>query len=266
MRKCKQHPDREAVVLCSRCDSPMCEECIGSGEGPVLCPDCRGIQTAKTQETIWDQTSPTHYDMDKVNRYLLVGIFGGILSILGSILSLIVIISFFYSPYQLEFFIVGPITGGSSFLYTIEPILTGIGFLGFYHKFESTLCRIVLFVNIIGAISDFILSYLFPFGVFTGYYIMVFFEAGIYFVISIITAGALWQIRNQSSMMTLTTGLAIGYILPYPLTFFLGFSFVYFYPQLFIPEVLSILIAFGLMILFAKERSTTYRQSVHSSW
>ncbi len=40
MAQCKNHPDREAVAVCSVCKTPICSECIAPGEGEPVCFDC----------------------------------------------------------------------------------------------------------------------------------------------------------------------------------------------------------------------------------
>ncbi len=40
MQNCRHHPDRSAAATCSRCEAPICEECIAPGSDPPLCMDC----------------------------------------------------------------------------------------------------------------------------------------------------------------------------------------------------------------------------------
>lgn len=37
---CYRHPDREAGVRCTRCERPICPECMVSASVGFQCPDC----------------------------------------------------------------------------------------------------------------------------------------------------------------------------------------------------------------------------------
>lgn len=37
---CYRHPDRETGIRCTRCDKPICPECMVSASVGFQCPDC----------------------------------------------------------------------------------------------------------------------------------------------------------------------------------------------------------------------------------
>ena len=42
MQTCYRHPDRETRVACSRCDRPICPECMSPSPVGMRCPECAG--------------------------------------------------------------------------------------------------------------------------------------------------------------------------------------------------------------------------------
>lgn len=45
MATCYRHPDRETSVSCSRCDRPICPECMTTTPVGMRCPECAGERT-----------------------------------------------------------------------------------------------------------------------------------------------------------------------------------------------------------------------------
>lgn len=45
MRTCYRHPDRETAVACSRCERPICPDCMTPTSVGMRCPDCSGDRT-----------------------------------------------------------------------------------------------------------------------------------------------------------------------------------------------------------------------------
>lgn len=45
MQKCYRHPDRETRVSCSRCERPICPECMTPSPVGMRCPECAGDRT-----------------------------------------------------------------------------------------------------------------------------------------------------------------------------------------------------------------------------
>jgi hypothetical protein len=71
---CAYHPNREANLRCNRCDNPICTECAVLTPTGYRCKEC-----VKTQQKVFDTA--------KTTDYIVAGVIGFFLSLLGSWIS-----------------------------------------------------------------------------------------------------------------------------------------------------------------------------------
>lgn len=64
---CANHPDRETMLRCNRCDKPICNECAVHTPTGYRCKEC-----IRGQQKIFD----TAESMDYVYAILIAGLFG----------------------------------------------------------------------------------------------------------------------------------------------------------------------------------------------
>ncbi len=70
---CANHPDRETLLRCNRCDKPICVECAVQTPTGYRCKDCVRMQQKK-------------FDTARPLDYLFAFLIAGILSFIGSLL------------------------------------------------------------------------------------------------------------------------------------------------------------------------------------
>ena len=58
---CYRHPDRETYVRCTRCNRPICPDCMRSASVGFHCPECvaEGARTQRTPRTVFGGAVPT---------------------------------------------------------------------------------------------------------------------------------------------------------------------------------------------------------------
>lgn len=55
--RCRFHPDRHGIGVCTRCSATLCEECATRVEGILRCRDCLAGQRAAPEATGWRSAS-----------------------------------------------------------------------------------------------------------------------------------------------------------------------------------------------------------------
>jgi membrane associated rhomboid family serine protease len=71
MQTCYRHPDRETRVACSRCDRPICPECMSPSPVGMRCPECAGERSDIRRPSY---KAPTASATDTPATYALIGI------------------------------------------------------------------------------------------------------------------------------------------------------------------------------------------------
>jgi len=146
---------------------------------------------------------------ETTSRYLKYGFFGAILGIFHSILSGIQLISFVLYPVFLELIIfLGLPTLLLSF---IHIFLRGIGFLGLHFKYDDSVCRYVLWFSILYLLIYVIYGVTAVFAAIHTpvFIVMVMLLSLSSFLSAVVTAYALWRIKDRSAMPNLNLLLAI---------------------------------------------------------
>lgn len=80
--KCYNHPDKESVGICSKCDKAVCPLCVETTTRKLICKDC-----------IQESTSPSRH-----KPYILVSIFLGLLGAVNSLAIGFYVTSTYFSP------------------------------------------------------------------------------------------------------------------------------------------------------------------------
>jgi membrane associated rhomboid family serine protease len=71
MQTCYRHPDRETRVACSRCDRPICPECMTPSPVGMRCPECAGERSDVRKPSY---SSPASSANDAPATYALIAI------------------------------------------------------------------------------------------------------------------------------------------------------------------------------------------------
>lgn len=98
---CYRHPDRETLLRCIQCDTPICVECVRPAAVGQLCPDCA------------QQRRPRNYQITPKDTIIatIAGIGAGLLATLGMRLFVLnipffgIIIAFIAAPAYAELFV-----------------------------------------------------------------------------------------------------------------------------------------------------------------
>ncbi|MFW9908026.1 MAG: B-box zinc finger protein, partial [Candidatus Thorarchaeota archaeon] len=150
MSLCENHPNQLATGKCSVCGRHVCGICSTTNDGAITCFSCDERTEWVQSGSPWDRAqSPweTGAIMDtRTKNYLLLGA-------IGSVLWLFILLA---SAIQYWMIIVGSYTNPMIYVLSIpvsiislvQPILLGLGFLGFYYKYDHKPSRYVLFLGI----------------------------------------------------------------------------------------------------------------------
>lgn len=76
MSTCYRHPDRETSVACSRCDRPICPDCMTPSPVGMRCPECAGDTTKVTRSPSgggsFQEIAPATFTLIVINALIFV--------------------------------------------------------------------------------------------------------------------------------------------------------------------------------------------------